>query len=270
MRIPIFQCQFFEIARQSKTLCDKYKVPLVINDRVDIALAVQADGVHLGQTDMPVHVARTLLPPNAIIGVSCNNLDHLKKAVEDRVDYIGIGAVWITNTKELTNPVIGVRGVGSFLSALDGTDVKAVAIGTRHSIVLVMKGSSRTRPPGGIKSDNFLRTLHGSVSPSGHRLDGVAVVSEIVASRDPYRSARTLREAYTSWSAQLANQEKAWSAPMYTTDSVKAGVIGLIRAIRDHNPLVHQVGLSFSFPLLFSQSHRLRTLLSQTNLQMSP
>lgn len=214
--------EFFKIARQSKMLCDKYKVPLIINDRVDIALAVHADGVHLGQTDMPVHVARTLLPQNAIIGVSCNNLDHLKKAVEDRADYIGIGAVWTTHTKELTNPVIGVRGVGSFLSALDGTDVKAVAIG-------------------GIKSDNLLRTLHGSVSPSGHRLDGIAVVSEIVASWDPYRSARTLREAYTSWSAQLGQQEKAWSSPMYTADSVKAGVIGLIRAIRAHNPLVHQI-----------------------------
>jgi len=123
-------------------LCDKYKVPLIINDRVDIALAVHADGVHLGQTDMPVHVARTLLPKNAIIGVSCNNLDHLKKAVEDRADYIGIGAVWTTHTKELTNPVIGVRGVGSFLSALDGTDVKAVAIGMKHSTVVVMKDTS--------------------------------------------------------------------------------------------------------------------------------
>ena len=133
---PIFQFQFLEIARQSKALCDKYQVPLIINDRVDIALAVQANGVHLGQTDMPVHIARSLLPSNAIIGVSCNNLNHLKKAVEDRVDYIGVGAVWATNTKELTNPVIGVRGLGTLLSALDGTDVKAVAIGMRFFVMV--------------------------------------------------------------------------------------------------------------------------------------
>ncbi|KAL4078514.1 Hydroxyethylthiazole kinase family-domain-containing protein [Scleroderma yunnanense] len=214
--------EFLEIARESKTLCDKYKVPLIINDRVDIALAVQADGVHLGQTDMPVHVARTLLPPNSIIGVSCNNLDHVRGAVADRVDYIGIGAVWATNTKNLSNPVMGVRGIGTLLSALDGTDVNAVAIG-------------------GIKSDNLLRTLHGSVSPSGHKLDGIAVVSEIVASRDPYNSTRTLREIYTDFSALLEQQGIPRPAPTYTADSIKAGVIDLMRVVRETNPLIHQI-----------------------------
>lgn len=118
-----------EIARQSKILCTKYKVPLIINDRIDIALAVKADGVHLGQTDMPVHVAKTLLPAGMVIGVSCNNMDHVRKAIEDGVDYVGIGAVWGTTTKKLTDPIMGVRGVGSMLQALDGTSIKAVAIG---------------------------------------------------------------------------------------------------------------------------------------------
>lgn len=121
--------QFLEIARQSKILCTKYKVPLIVNDRIDIALAVQADGVHLGQTDMPVRVAKTLLPAGTVIGVSCNNVDHVRKAIEDEVDYVGIGAVWGTTTKNLTDPVIGVRGVGSLLQALDNTSIKAVAIG---------------------------------------------------------------------------------------------------------------------------------------------
>lgn len=126
--------QFLEIAQSSKILCAKYKVPLIINDRIDIALAVQADGVHLGQTDMPVHVAKSLLPAGTVIGVSCNDTDHVKKAIEDGVDYIGIGAVWGTITKKLTSPAIGVRGVGLLLQALDGTNIKAVAIGMQKYI----------------------------------------------------------------------------------------------------------------------------------------
>lgn len=123
-----------EIARESKILCAKYKVPLIINDRIDIALAIHADGVHLGQTDMPVHLAKTLLPVGTVIGVSCNDPDHVKKAIEDEVDYIGIGAVWNTTTKKLDSPVVGVRGVGSLLQALDGTNIKAVAIGMQKCI----------------------------------------------------------------------------------------------------------------------------------------
>lgn len=113
-------------------------MPIIINDRVDIALAIGADGVHVGQTDMPVSIARSLLPPTSIIGVSCNTVEHVKKAVEEGVDYIGIGPVWTTQTKKLTNPILGVRGVGEMLEALDGTDVKAVAIGMSPSYFLSM------------------------------------------------------------------------------------------------------------------------------------
>lgn len=118
-----------DLARLTKQVCDKYGVPLLINDRIDVALAINADGVHVGQTDMPVAEARKLLPPGSIIGVSCNTVAHVEQAVRDGVDYIGIGAVWGTQTKKLTNPIIGVRGVGPMLAALDRTDIKAVAIG---------------------------------------------------------------------------------------------------------------------------------------------
>ncbi|KAH7888813.1 Hydroxyethylthiazole kinase family-domain-containing protein [Phlebopus sp. FC_14] len=209
--------EFLEIAQQTKDLCVKYGVPLIINDRIDIVLAVDADGVHLGQTDMPVHVARKLLPPGKILGVSCSNIEHVEKAVEDGVDYIGIGAVWGTNTKQLTSPILGVRGVGPILNALDGSPVKAVVIG-------------------GIKSGNILRTLHGSVSTSGHQLDGVAVVSDIVASLDPLASARALRQAFTAWSIGQAGTPNT-----YAVDSIKAGVVDLLRAIRESRPLVHQI-----------------------------
>lgn len=121
--------QFIDIAKASKAICDKYSVPMFINDRVDVALAVNAFGVHIGQTDMSVSQARALLPEGAVIGVSCNNVQHVKAAIEDGVDYIGIGGVYNTKTKTLTDPIIGVRGVGAMLEALDGTRIKAVAIG---------------------------------------------------------------------------------------------------------------------------------------------
>ncbi|OJA07842.1 hypothetical protein AZE42_06359 [Rhizopogon vesiculosus] len=212
--------EFLDIARQSKILCMKYNVPLIINDRIDIALAVQANGVHLGQTDMPVHVAKTLLPTGMVIGVSCNNMDHVRKAIEDGVDYIGIGAVWGTTTKELTNPIIGVRGVGSLLQALDGTFIKAVAIG-------------------GITSSTVLRTLHGSVSPSGHRLDGIAVVSQIAASATPRSAAQRLKDSFEAWVHGFDVQNQ--TVQVYDVETIKNGVVELLQVIRDKNPLIHQI-----------------------------
>ncbi|KAG1742928.1 Hydroxyethylthiazole kinase family-domain-containing protein [Suillus lakei] len=206
--------EFLEIARESKILCAKYKIPLIINDRIDIALAVQADGVHLGQTDMPVHVARNLLPTGIVIGVSCNNPDH------DEVDYVGIGAVWGTTTKKLTSPVIGVRGVGPLLQALDGTNIKAVAIG-------------------GINSTNVLRTLHGSVSTSGHRLDGIAVVSDIVASSEPRSAAQRLRASLDAWVHHFDVQSRV--PQVYSVETIKNGVVELMQVIRDKSPLIHQI-----------------------------
>ncbi len=94
-----------------------------------MALAVKAHGAHLGQTDMSVSQARALLPKETIIGLSCNNVQQVKAAIEGGVDYIGIGAVWGTQTKVLTDRIIGVRGVGGMLEALDGTKIKAVVIG---------------------------------------------------------------------------------------------------------------------------------------------
>ena len=133
-RLDLTKPQFLEIAEKSKSICDRYNVPLLVNDRIDIALAVGANGVHLGQTDMPIAVARRLLPPNTIVGASCNNVAEVKKALKDGADYIGIGAVWTTNTKALDKPLVGVRNVGPMLEMLDGTPVQAVAIGSSHPL----------------------------------------------------------------------------------------------------------------------------------------
>lgn len=80
---------------------------------------------------MPLRVARKLLPPSAIIGVSCTTPEHARKAVEEGADYVGLGAVYVTSTKDVSEPgrVCGIAGVRAMLSVLEGTDVKAVAIG---------------------------------------------------------------------------------------------------------------------------------------------
>lgn len=116
-------------ALKLKALCDKYSVPLIINDRLDIAMAVGAAGVHLGQDDLPCSVARRILGDAYIIGVSAHNPQEAVKAVEDGADYLGCGAVFgsatKTNVSELglqnleairkavNVPVVGIGGVNS-------------------------------------------------------------------------------------------------------------------------------------------------------------
>ncbi len=92
-------------------------------------MAVEADGVHLGQSDMPVSIARKLLPKGSIIGVSCNTIQDAKNAVRDGADYVGIGPVWFTQTKSNLKPVVGPRGAAEILETFSNTQIKAVAIG---------------------------------------------------------------------------------------------------------------------------------------------
>ena len=121
--------QILEVARLTKAICQKYNVPVLIDDRVDIALAMGADGVHLGQSDMPVPVARKLLPPGSVIGKTCNTVEHVRKAVEEGADYVGLGPVWGTGTKkDVKFPPAGPKGMSDLLEPLEGTNVKAVAI----------------------------------------------------------------------------------------------------------------------------------------------
>src|SRR6056297_582212 len=87
-------------AKKLKTLCNKYKTPLIINNSVDICLAVEADGVHLGKDDMPIDVARKILGPDKIIGASARTLQNLKRQEKSGADYFGIGALFKTNTKK--------------------------------------------------------------------------------------------------------------------------------------------------------------------------
>src|SRR5574344_737053 len=91
---------FIKYAKKIKKITSKYSIPLVINDRVDVALAINADGVHLGNDDMTCKTARKILGKNSIIGISVINLKQAKQAKKDGADYIGVGAMFATTTKK--------------------------------------------------------------------------------------------------------------------------------------------------------------------------
>ena len=97
--------EFYELALRIKDITDAYEVPLIINDRLDIALAVHADGVHLGQSDIPVQVARNVMGPNCIVGATANTLEKAKEAWQSGADYLGVGDVFGSATKNDTKPV---------------------------------------------------------------------------------------------------------------------------------------------------------------------
>ena len=99
------QEEFIKEAKEMKELAAKYKVPFVINDNIDVALAVDADGVHIGQDDMSVEEARKLLGEDKIIGVSAHNVNEAMKAQKGGADYLGVGAVCATSTKKDANVV---------------------------------------------------------------------------------------------------------------------------------------------------------------------
>lgn len=92
--------EFLKLANEIKVLCKPYSVPLIINDRVDIALAVQAEGIHIGQDDIDAKTVRKLVGKDMIMGVSATNLAEAIKAEQDGADYIGVGAMFPTDTKK--------------------------------------------------------------------------------------------------------------------------------------------------------------------------
>ncbi|CAM3152785.1 thiamine phosphate synthase [Vibrio mytili] len=117
---------FIERALAVKELLKHTNVPLIINDRVDVALAVDADGVHLGQSDMPAHIARELIGPNKILGLSIEDEQQLAQVDTLPIDYIGLSAIYATPTKTNTQKHWGIDGLKM---ALNTTSLPIVAIG---------------------------------------------------------------------------------------------------------------------------------------------
>ncbi len=158
---------FLEEAMALKALLQPLRIPLLINDRVDIALAVDADGVHVGQTDMPVETVRRLIGPGKIIGLSTTNAQHVTAADAQAADYLGVGPLYLQQTKANASTPLGVEGFAR-LRALTSKPLMAI---------------------GGMKADNSRQVLEAGA-------DGLAVVSAIVAADDPQAAARDLKRLF--------------------------------------------------------------------------
>ncbi|MCD8265416.1 MAG: thiamine phosphate synthase [Tannerellaceae bacterium] len=157
--------EFYQLAMALKKCLSAYRVPLIINDRLDIALACNAEGLHIGQQDLPYEVARRLLGKNKIIGLSVESVEDARKADKLDVDYIGISPVFHTPTKTDTAPALGLEGI------------REISRICHHPSVGI----------GGINEQNV-----AGIITSG--ADGIAVVSAIMSAPDPEKAARTLKE----------------------------------------------------------------------------
>lgn len=167
--------EFIVLAEKLKEILKPYNVPLIINDRVDVALAVDADGVHIGQSDMPYHIARKLLGPDKIIGLSVENMDDLMAANNLDVDYVGISPVFATPTKTDTAPAFGIDGLK-----------EAVRLSLHPTVAI-----------GGMNAD----TAKGVIETG---CNGIAVVSAISSAENPTQAATILKEIVE------ANAKESW------------------------------------------------------------
>lgn len=110
--------KFYSAAREAVRAAHEFEMKVIINDRVDIAIAIKADGVHLGQDDLSADEARRLLGRDAIIGLSTHSIEQALLAADFPVDYIAIGPIFATNTKENPDPVVGLEGLTRVRKAL--------------------------------------------------------------------------------------------------------------------------------------------------------
>lgn len=156
---------FVEEAQKIKALMAPFKAPLIINDRIDVALAVGADGVHIGQADMPYAVARKLMGKRAIIGLSVETWEDVERAQDLDVDYLGVSPVFETPTKTDTKGSWGLEGLSK---------IKAYS---RHPLVAI----------GGLNASNAADAVRAGA-------DCIAVVSAICSAFDPLEAARELHD----------------------------------------------------------------------------
>jgi thiamine-phosphate pyrophosphorylase len=158
-----------EAARAIKRALAPFAVPLVVNDRIDVALAAKADGVHIGPDDMAVEDARALLGRGAIIGLSIKSVTEAEAAPLDLIDYVGSGGVYVTLSKEQKNKPIGPDGLAKIIAALRLRAPKMPVAGIA-----------------GIDAGNAAAVI-------GAGADGIAVISAVSLAPDPAAAARALR-----------------------------------------------------------------------------
>lgn len=141
--------EFVDITRKTKALCDRYGVPVLVNDRVDVALAAGVAGIHIGQDDMDPVTARKLIGEDAILGLSVSTVAEAEKAIqlpEGVLDYVGVGAVWSTASKDVSKKVmLGPSGAGEILDVIADSGLGSVAIG-KPSFVSSLTSRRHQRP----------------------------------------------------------------------------------------------------------------------------
>lgn len=157
--------KFIEEALALRDFLAARRVPLIINDHLDVAQAVKADGVHLGQTDMPLEMAKGIVGDSMIIGISAESLQDAIEAEKGGADYLGVSPIYATPTKSDTAPPLGLTGLRKIRKA-----VKLPLVGI-----------------GGLNRDNCAEVIRCGA-------DGVAVVSAIVAADDPAAAARAIKQ----------------------------------------------------------------------------
>lgn len=156
---------FYREAEAALRVARDRHIKLIVNDRVDVAFALKADGVHLGQSDLPARVARHVLGPAAIIGLSTHNLEQARRAAEQPVDYIAFGPIFMTSTKEAPDPT---TGLAALKSVRDVVDMPIVAIG-------------------GITISNAAKVLNAGA-------DAVATISSVIG--DPAAISENIRRMF--------------------------------------------------------------------------
>ena len=202
--------EFVELAFRLKEILRPYNVPLIINDRVDVALAVDAEGLHIGQSDMPYEIARKLLGPDKIIGLSVENMDDLLQANKLDVDYVGISPVYGTPTKTDTAEPFGLEGLR-----------RAVELSVHPTVAI-----------GGMNADTIADVMAVGT-------DGVAVVSAICSAESPKLAAKELKDII-EMPGQAGHECNAELQPIEDTESharpdrasINRGEFGFIDMIR--------------------------------------
>jgi len=163
--------ELIDTAQLMQKICRAAGVPLIVNDRLDVALAIDADGVHLGQDDFPIDLARRLLGTDKIIGGSASNLEEARKCRQQGADYIGLGPIYTTSSKDDAGPVCGLELL------------KQVAEQIPLPIIAI----------GGIQAENIDELLAAGAY-------GVAIISAICCRPDPEAATRAMR-------AKIVNRE---------------------------------------------------------------
>ncbi len=156
---------FVSKAKSIKKILAPWNIPLIINDRVDVALAVQAEGVHVGQQDMPIPEVIKIMPKKAIVGLSVEKKEHVLAANAWPITYLAVSPVFLTNTKSELTHAWGIAGIAA---------IKSI---THHPIIAI----------GGITLNNVLQVMSTGVQ-------GVAIVSALCRAKDPERVAKNFWE----------------------------------------------------------------------------